>query len=404
MIRLEEKTPAHLLIRSSAHRVSTLTLTHFRNHPALALSAEGKSVVITGANGAGKTNILEALSLFAPGKGLRGAKLSQLRHQHSNHGWAVSLELMNSTAQGAARSGRGSEAKGGQAPLQEKIQLGTGQHPNGGEKRLLRCNGEPLASQAELAQHLCILWQTPQMDGLFTHSASEQRRFFDRLVTGFDPEHAARIARYEYYMRERNKLMSGFGIRDSGAWLTAIEHKMAEASTAIAAARLEALHHLQAAMGELHSAFPQAEIQLEGFAETALESHHSALEVEDKLAAQLAASRHEDAATGRSSYGAHKMELRALHNEKQMPAALCSTGEQKALLLSLLLAQTLAIHRCQGRLPVLLLDEVVAHLDATRRAALFDALTELSVQAWLTGTDAELFEGFAAERFVLRSC
>ena len=323
-------------------------------------------MIITGANGIGKTNILEAISLFSPGKGLRGAKLSQLKQQHSDEGWAVSLTLDNT-------------------------QLGTGQHPNGGEKRLLRCNGENLSSQAELTEHLCVLWQTPQMDGLFTHGASEQRRFFDRLVYSFDAEHASRVARYEYYMRERNKLLSF--VSYDPQWLATIEQKMAEASVAIAAARMDTLHHLQSAMTHLHPAFPQAEIRLEGFAENALAEEISALEIEEKLSAQLAAYRREDALAGRSRFGAHKMELHAQHNEKQMLAAFCSTGEQKALMLSLLLAQTYALHQRQGRLPILLLDEVVAHLDLTRRHALFAALTEIGVQAWLTGTDIVLFEG-----------
>lgn len=383
----------HPIIRSSDHRVSTLVLTHFRNHPSLTLSPQGQSVVITGANGTGKTNILEALSLFSPGKGLRGAKLAQLRHCHpraggdpdldsclrgndeNNRGWAVSLHLGNT-------------------------QLGTGQHPNGGEKRLLRCNGENLAAQSDLTHYLTLLWQTPQMDGLFTQGASEQRRFFDRLVYSFDAEHAARVARYEYYMRERNKLLALGG---DAVWLSTIERKMAEASVAIAAARLDTLHHLQAAMAQLHPAFPQAQLQLEGFAENALAAGDAALEVEEKLATQLAAFRREDALTGRSSLGAHRMELHATHNEKQMPAALCSTGEQKALMLSLLLAQSYALHQRQGRLPILLLDEVVAHLDLRRRTALFAALTELKVQSWMTGTDESLFEGFAAERIALKT-
>ncbi len=336
---------------------------------------------------------------------MRGAKLSQLKYidrhaslrgnDENNNGWAVSLQLdayydAGVTVQGEARSGGGVLALGGQAPHQRRIQLGTGQHPSGSEKRLLRCNGENLSSQAELTQHLCVLWQTPQMDGLFTHGTSEQRRFFDRLVYSFDAEHASRVARYEYYMRERNKLLANHG---DPLWLSTVEHKMTEASIAIAAARLDTLHHLQAAIAHLHPAFPQAEIRLVGFAENALENGISALEVEEKLSDQLASFRRNDAMMGRSSHGAHKMELHAIHHEKQMPAALCSTGEQKALLLSLLLAQTYALYQRQGRLPILLLDEVVAHLDLTRRNALFIALTELGVQAWLTGTDSVLFEG-----------
>jgi DNA replication and repair protein RecF len=195
-------------------------------------------------------------------------------------------------------------------------------------------------------------------------------------------------------MRERNRLLSQ---QREGAWVASIEHKMAEASVAVAAARLEALQQLQTAMTLLHPAFPQAEIALLGFAENALEEGTSALVVEESLAAQLAQSRHSDAALGRSSHGAHKMEILVTHREKQMPAELCSTGEQKALLLSLLLAQTQALATRQHRLPILLLDEVVAHLDPDRRQALFTVLEALGVQAFLTGTEPALFEGISAE-------
>lgn len=377
MIRLFDDSITRMHpVELSSHRVIELSLAHFRNHPALSLKPNGASVVITGPNGAGKTNILEAISLFGPGRGLRGAKLAELKNQRSDQGWAVSVQL-------------------------GETQLGTGQHPSGGEKRLLRANGETLSAQSHLTRYLTLLWQTPQMDGLFTHGASDQRRFFDRLVTSFDAGHAARIARYEHYMRERNKLLTNSGLQVSGIWLQTIEHKMAESSVAIAAARLETLHHLQAAMTQIDPAFPQAEITLAGFAETALDRAEPALTTEEKLAARLAASRREDAATGRSAHGAHRMELHVTHGKKKMPAGYCSTGEQKALLLSLLLAQAQALANRQHRLPILLLDEVVAHLDASRRAALFGALEQLGVQAWLTGTDTTLFERFEGEQIAL---
>jgi DNA replication and repair protein RecF len=335
-------------------------------------------MVLTGHNGAGKTNILEAISLFSPGRGLRGAKLSQLQNQQfvTPQGdvppsclWAVS------------------------AQLGEDTQLGTGRNPNGGEKRVLRCNGDPVASQADLTHSICVLWQTPQMDGLFTEGASEQRRFFDRLVYGFDAEHASRVARYEYFMRERNRLLTQSRQADA-IWLTTLEQKMAEASVAIAAIRLETLHHLNHAMTQIHPDFPRAILALGGDAEQALQAGEAALEIEGRLAWLLAKNRSTDAAAGRSAYGAHKMELRVTHAQKQMPASLCSTGEQKVLLLALLLAQAAAVQLRQKRLPILLLDEVIAHLDIVRRKALCEALYHLKLQAWLTGTDAAMFEDF----------
>lgn len=363
----------HPTIQSFNHRVSAIALTHFRNHTSFSLQPAGHHVVLTGPNGVGKTNLLEALSLFSPGRGLRGAKLTQLQQQQGTsppQGWAVSLVLSNHT------------------------QLGTGQISGQPEKRVLRCNGEPLGAQSTLTSHLSLLWQTPQMDGIFGEGASDQRRFYDRLVYSFDVEHAARIARYEYYMKERNKLLAA--PTPDGFWLGTLEQKMAEASVAIAAIRLEVLHHLQLAIDQLHPAFPKADIALQGAVENWLEQGVSALNAEEMLSTALRNSRQPDATSGRSSHGAHKMELQIQHREKQMPAALCSTGEQKALMLSILLAQSLSIQQKLGRVPILLLDEVVAHLDIHRREALFQAIGELGTQAWMTGTDAALMEGMKA--------
>jgi DNA replication and repair protein RecF len=366
----------HRIIESSDHRVNELSLTHFRNHASLSLAPEGKNVVITGVNGAGKTNVLEALSLFAPGRGLRTAKLSQLRHHASpSLSWAASLSLCDGT------------------------QLGTGQTPQNQEKRQIRCNGEALPAQSDLTAYLSVLWQTPQMDGLFTQGNTEQRRFFDRLVYSFDTDHAARLARYEYFMKERNRLLA---LPSSDTiWLDTLEQKMAEASIAIAVARLEVLHHLQVAMMELHAAFPRAIIHLHGTVENWLEQGVSALQAEEMLATALRTHRTQDAATGRTSQGAHRMELRVHHQEKKLPAEICSTGEQKALMLSLLLAQCYAMQLKLHRLPVLLLDEVVAHLDATRRLALFQAIRQLGTQAWLTGTDISVMKGISEDALLV---
>jgi len=374
--------------------VHTATLTHFRNYASLTLAPEGRSVVLTGANGSGKTNILEAVSLLMPGRGLRGARLAQLQNQSPPEnsgarlmpGWGVALEVSD-----------GDYLR----------QFGTGQQQDKDDKRIIRLDGEPLKSQSDLARHFAVLWQTPQMDQLFTEGMTERRRFFDRLVACFMPEHAAHLAKYEYLMRERNRLLGQQGYGYLGAeqhgWLATLEHKMAESTMAMAAARLETGQALQQAIDALHPDFPKAELRLSGFAEAALMAgQQSALAIEEALAGHLASSRAEDAQSGRTAHGAHKMELWVEHRQKRMEAAYCSTGEQKALLLSLLLAQALAMKERQGRVPIMLLDEVVAHLDITRRQALFRALDELAVQAWLTGTDPLLFEGFASDALYLQ--
>lgn len=370
---LDPRLRGDFAFETSRIAVHSLTLTAFRNYEQLTLVPDGQSVVLTGPNGAGKTNILEAVSLLAPGRGLRGAKLEQLRNQaFGGTGWGVAMEV--DTGQGT-------------------VHFGTGQQPGREDKRVLRLEGEPLKNQAELARHFAVLWQTPQMDTLFTEGMSERRRFFDRLVCSFDPEHAGQMAKYDYLMRERNRLLAQ--PRWEETWLASLEHKMAEVSLAKAAARIETMQALQQAVETLHPDFPKAEIVLKGRAEAALlAGDQSALEIEEKLAVALVQSREEDAHSGRSSHGAHRMEFYVTHRDKQTEAAYCSTGEQKALLLSLLLAQAQAMKEKQGRLPILLLDEVVAHLDATRRTALFAVLEELAVQAWLTGTDRVLFAGF----------
>lgn len=378
--------PNHRVIESSNHRtaVHSLTLTAFRNYRSLSLQTGGRSVVITGPNGSGKTNLLEAISLLAPGRGLRGAKLAQLRNQQTDlqQGWGVALEV---------------ESSG------HSYQFGTGQHPGKEDKRVIRLNGENLNSQAALGQYFAILWQTPQMDTLFTGGMSDRRRLFDRLTASFQPDHSSQMARYEYLMRERNKLLMQPGMAQN-SWLDSLEHKMAESSLAMAAARVETLLALQAAIETLHASFPKADIALQGFAEQGLlQSTTAALELEDQLAAALKQSRGADAQSGRSSHGAHRLECYVTHRPKATEAAYCSTGEQKVLLLALLLAQTVALRDRQHRLPILLLDEVIAHLDAERRAALFSVLEELKLQAWLTGTDAERFHGMPQETLFLES-
>lgn len=353
--------------------VENITLTQFRNYPSLHFNAKGQSVIITGDNGVGKTNLLEAISLLAPGRGLRGAKLPQLQYQPltENMGWGVAIELHNG---------------------HEEIQFATGQQADRKDKRIIKINGEPVKSQAALNEHFAVLWQTPQMDGLFNESQRERRHFYDKICAVFLPHHTAYIAKYDYLRRERTKLLSHYG---DATWISSLERKMAETSLAIAADRLEMLDALNHAIEELHHVFPKAQLSLHGFAETQLQAgKQPAVEIEETLIKNLAESRVEDAQSGRASHGAHKTELEVVFSEKGVEAAYCSTGEQKALMLSLLLAQAQAMKQRQQRLPILLLDEVVAHLDESRRQALFETLTELGCQTWMTGTDEGLFAGF----------
>lgn len=352
-------------------RINTLNLHEFRNYAHLSLDVGGASVVLTGHNGAGKTNILEAVSLLAPGRGMRRARLSEM-DRLGGGAWVISATL--DTPQG-------------------EVQIGTGRDDSAPEtdKRLVRIDGKPARGHTALAEHVSIVWLTPENDQLFMEGPSARRKFLDRLVYGFDPEHASRVAAYEYAMRERNRLLADR--RADPHWLSTLERKMAEKSLAIAVARMETAAHLNQTMQESRLSFPKADMNLTGFAEKFLAEGAPALHAEDAMAEALERSRHEDAQSGRSSFGAHKSELGVVHVAKAMPAELCSTGEQKALLLSIVLAEARAGARWHGRVPLMLLDEVVSHLDASRRAELFEEIQASGAQAWMTGTDAEMFAG-----------
>lgn len=352
--------------------VTSLTLSYFRSYPSLQLSLNPSPVIITGHNGAGKTNILEAISFLSPGRGLRNAKLTDIDHQGHPHPWAIASVLQ--TTQG-------------------ETAIGTGRSPSSGNeraKRVIKIDGEFVRGQAELASLFSVIWLTPQMDQLFLASSSERRRFLDRLVYTFDPEHARRVSVYEYAMRERAKLLQQ-GCNDN-RWLEALEGKMAEAAIAIAVARKEAIDILQQAILQATTPFPKAIIGIEGNIEQWV-AEMTAIQAEEKLMAAWKDSRKVDGITGRTTIGTHRSDFTARHAEKNMPAALCSTGEQKALLLSITLAEARARANWRRSVPVLLLDEVVAHLDENRREALFEELRSLKAQAWLTGTDRFLFEG-----------
>ena len=364
--------------------VGRLTLNDFRCYAYLRLDTDGRPVVLTGPNGAGKTNLLEALSFLVPGRGLRGARLSEpTRRETAVTGpaaWAVAARLRRP---------------------QGPVSLGTGLAA-GGEKRVVRIDGHPAKSQAVLAESMSALWLTPQMDGLFTGSGSARRRFVDRLVFGLDPAHATRVSAYERAMGERSRLLrrGAAGEPWDGAWIAVLEETMATQGIAIAAARREMAARLNNACAQATGPFPGACLEMGGDVETWLEEG-PALAAEDRLRRSLEASRPLDSRTGGAAQGPHRGDLLVGHREKGLSAAQCSTGEQKAVLVAIVLANARLQARHRGTVPLLLLDEVVAHLDERRRLALFEEIDAIGAQAWLSGTDAGLFAplGHGAQYF-----
>lgn len=354
-----------------------LTLSDFRCYKHLRMEPGTAPVVLTGANGAGKTNVLEALSFLIPGSGLRRAKLTEVgrRDVGGDHGrpWAVAAEL-----------------EGDGLP----VSVGTGLEAASGTKRVVHIDGQAQRALSVLSQHFAAHWLTPQMDRLFLDGSQERRRFLDRLVFAFDPAHAGRITAYNHALRERTKLLADGKMDD--AWLSALEDTMATRGMAVAAARLGVAQRLAGACAQTDNVFPACELAIDGLAEGWL-ADVPALEVEDRLRAALKSSRNRDAQVGGAGNGIegrlpHQSDLLVTHAAKRMPASQCSTGEQKMLLVGLVLAAARLSASDEGRVPVLLLDEVAAHLDAKHRAALFDEVLNLGCQAWFTGTDADLFE------------
>ncbi len=389
---------AFQVVRPGAPRLwlSRLMVTDFRCYAQAEIETDERPVVLAGPNGAGKTNLLEAISYLAPGRGLRRARLGDVERRALTAAgpaagpWAVAATAV--TPEGPRELGTGRDPA--PAPGTTSAPVGT---PGGGprERRVVRIDGAPARSQQALGEILAIVWLSPRMDGLFRDGASARRRFLDRLVYGFDPAHAGRVAAYEQALRERARLLRLGGAED--AWLTALEDTMARHGVAIAAARRDLVGRLSQACGSAtgagSGAFPVAGLALDGEAEVALEGQ-AALEVEDGLRARFAEARARDAASGGAAAGPHRSDLVVSHLERGLPAALCSTGEQKALLISIVLAHArlLALHRSAP--PLLLLDEIAAHLDEARRRALFDQILGLGIQAWLTGTDAATFADF----------
>ena len=353
--------------------IRRLTLTNFRSYHAAQIEiAMAGPVVLTGANGAGKTNLIEAISLLAPGRGLRRATMEELAFSEGDGAWAVSAEI---------------EGMLGLATL------GTGIDPPAGEdsapSRKCRIDRESVSSAAAFADHLRVVWLTPAMDPLFNGPASERRRFLDRLVLAVDAQHSSRVAALERSLRSRNRLLEDG--RSDPHWLDAVEHETAEIAVAVAAARAETVARLSAALAAARDeGFPRAEIALGGWMEQ-LMPDHSAIEIEDRYRTLLKDSRARDAAAGRTLDGPHLSDLAVTHAGKGIAAREASTGEQKALLIRLVLAHAGLIKDMTGFAPLLLLDEIVAHLDPGRRAALYDALSNLGAQVWMTGADPAAF-------------
>ena len=360
----------------TAAALSRLTLTDFRSYARAELVMDGRPVFLVGPNGAGKTNLLEAVSLLTPGRGLRGTSLAEvgrrLPGERVGRAWAVAATVL--------------------APDGE-TRLGAGVSEPGAARRTVRLEGETVPP-GRLADHLRQVWLTPAQDRLFLEGAGDRRRFFDRLVFAAEPRHAAHASAYEKAMRERMRLLGDeSGPRDA-AWLDALEARLAEAGALMAEARARTLEALQVEIDSRGDRpFPQARLSLTGEWEQMAGEGAEIADLEVRLAAALAAARDRDAAAGRALTGPHRGDLAVLHLEKDRPAAECSTGEQKALILNLVLAQAARLARSDAPAPILLLDEVAAHLDARRRAALFDEIEALALQAFLTGTDDHLFEG-----------
>jgi DNA replication and repair protein RecF len=358
------------MITSRIHR---LTLTHFRNYRAASLETHGNVVVLVGANGAGKTNCLEAISFLSPGRGLRRATLEDVGDNQGDGSWAVSAEVEG--ALGLATLGTGVEPPGSDGPA---------------TSRRCRIDREPVSSASAFGDHLRMVWLTPAMDGLFLGAASERRRFFDRLVLAIDSEHSSRVSALDRSLRSRNRLLEVRNYDDH--WCDAIERETAELAVAVATTRAHTAVKLAAmlrARGQA-SAFPSADLMLDGWMENALLSE-PATSVEDRYRQILRDSRARDAAAGRTLDGPHLTDLRVIYAPKHMPARDASTGEQKALLIGLVLAHANLVAEMTGLTPLLLLDEVVAHLDPSRRAVLFSELAKLGAQVWMTGADPASF-------------
>ena len=367
--------------------VTRLVLSDFRCYGTAELAPESGLVVLTGPNGAGKTNLLEALSLLSPGRGLRRARLDEIQRLGSApQGWAVAASI--TTLEGPVEIGTGRLPEASPAARTGS----TSPAAKAAGRRIVRIDGVTQRSQASLGERLAVAWLTPQMDRLFLEGASGRRRLLDRMVFGSDADHARRLVAYEQAMRDRLRLLAE--PRPDPAWLAALEEGMAEEGAAIAAARVRLVAVLADALAAGYGPFPAADLALDGTLETRL-AERDAATVASEFRARLAEQRRADQAAGTTLVGPHRTDLLVRHRAKAMPAHLCSTGEQKALLIALHLAHARLVRVQRGASPLLLLDEIAAHLDETRRRDLFVEIAGLGGQAWLTGTEPALFADLA---------
>lgn len=355
--------------------VRRLTLHNFRNYPSASLAAGAGSIALVGPNGAGKTNLIEAISFLAPGRGLRRATLSEVAFNEGDGSWAVAAEIEG--ALGLATLGTGIDA-----PSEDGATTA----------RQCRIDREPVSSAAAFADHLRVIWLVPAMDSLFTGAPSERRRFLDRLALAVDAEHASRVNALERSLRSRNRLLEE--AHADSHWLEAVEHETAELAVAVASLRVETVRRLAAVLEmRKDSPFPPVEVAIDGWLEQLIPAH-PASDLEQRYRAVLRDNRGRDAAAGRTLDGPHLSDLKVVYAAKGIPAADASTGEQKALLIGLVLAHARLLREMTGAAPVLLLDEVLAHLDPARRLALHRELAELGAQTWMTGADPVLFRDF----------
>jgi DNA replication and repair protein RecF len=364
-------------------RIRRLTLTGFRSYRSAALTVDRDLVVLVGPNGAGKTNLIEAVSFLAPGRGLRRATLDEIAFRQDDvetgddgrpagDGWAVAAEIEG--ALGIATLGTGTQGLADEA-----------------QARRCRIDREPVSSATAFADHLRVVWLVPAMDGMFAGPASERRRFLDRLVLAVDAEHGSRVNALERSLRSRNRLLEQPA--PNAHWLDAVEHETAELAVAVAAGRAETVRRLAARLARreaTESPFPWAAIALDGWIENALLGEPASA-IEDRYRAALKDARPRDAAAGRTLDGVHLTDLMVRHGPKRIPADSASTGEQKALLIGLILAHAGLVAEMSGFSPIVLLDEIIAHLDPARRAALYDELEKLGAQVWMTGADPAAF-------------
>jgi len=361
--------------------VNHINISNFRNYEAarVTLKSNTKFVVISGKNGAGKTNLLEAVSLLVSGKGLRNANLVDMRNRTlpESYLWTLSGEV-------TAIDG-------------ETSKIGTALDKSL-SKRIVRLNNDDAKSQSELDEFVSMIWLTPQMDRLFLESSTERRRFLDRLVMSYDASHSIYVSRYEKAMRERLKLLQMENFLDD-VWLSTLEKQMAENAVIIASSRINLVNHLKGHIAELNGIspmFPEPAIRLENWIEQELLTS-PAVEIEEKFKAKLRQNRFIDKETKRTTDGSHRVNLQVFYKAKNIPADQCSTGEQKALLISIVLGHALMMQAEKGYVPIILLDEIAAHLDDERREQLFNVLRSLNGQIWLTGTDKNIFNSLKDE-------